>query len=298
MTLPPVLPLGTSVVTRVPVPPHPAGAVAVIVRAPTDAQHRYRVKFGDGSEATLARGSFSVRRHEKNKLPDAERDYTPFIQYRCVVGSRAFGLNTEASDTDLRGFYLPPARDEWSLSGVPEQLEFRSLDHTEEVYWEARKFVLLALKANPNVLEVLHSPQVLTCTPIARELLDIRQVFLSKLVYQTYGGYVMGQFKRMEADLRTSGEVRWKHAMHLLRLLQSGTHLLQSGEMRLNVGQERHKLLAVKRGEVPWPDLERWRLQLHADFDRAYEQTNLPERPDYAAVEDWLIRARRLALEW
>lgn len=298
MTLPPVLPVGTSIVTRLEILGHPAGSVAVIIRAPLDAQHSYRVKFGDGTEATLARGNFTVRRHEKNRLPDAERNFRPFIQYRCVVGSRAFGLDTEGSDTDLRGFYLPPARDEWSLTGVPEQLEFRSSEQTEEVYWEARKFVLLALKANPNVLEVLHTHQVLTCTPVAQELLDIRQAFLSKLVYQTYSGYVMGQFKRMEADLRQHGEIRWKHAMHLLRLLQGGTHLLRHGEMHLNVGQDREKLLAVKRGDVPWTELERWRLEIHADFDRAYQETILPERPDYAAVEDWLIRARRLALDW
>lgn len=293
MTLPLILPVGTSIVTRMAVGGRPVGAVATITRSPIDAQHSYRVQFLDGSEATLARSSFGVRRHEKNRLPDTERDFTPFIQYRCVVGSRAFGLNTETSDTDLRGFYLPPARDEWSLGGVPEQLEFG-----EEVYWEARKFVLLALKANPNVLEVLHSPEVVTVTPLAQELLDIRRAFLSRLVYQTYAGYVVGQFKRMEADLRQHGEIRWKHAMHLLRLLMSGTHLLQTGEMMVNVGEHREKLLAVKRGEVAWADAEAWRLQLHREFDQAYTDTQLPERPDYAAVEDWLLRARRAALEW
>ncbi|MFC6592072.1 DNA polymerase beta superfamily protein [Deinococcus lacus] len=293
MTLPPILPLGTSIVTRIPVPPHPAGAVAVIVRAPIDPHHSYRVRFAGGSEATLSRGSFGVRKHEKARLPDAERDFTPYIQLRVVVGSRAFGLDTETSDTDLRGFYLPPAREEWSLAGVPEQLEFG-----EECYWEAKKFVLLALKANPNILEVLHSPLVLDASPLARELLDIRQAFLSKLVYQTYGGYVMGQFKRMEADLRTSGEVRWKHAMHLLRLLHSGTQLLRTGELVLDVGPERERLLAVKRGELTWAEVEAWRLELHAEFDRAAERSELPERPDYASAEDWLLRARRAAVEW
>ncbi len=294
MILPPVLPVGTSIVTRVAVGGRPVGTVATIVRVPSDAQHSYRVQFLDGSEATLSRGSFGIRRHEKNRLPEPEKDYAPFIQYRCVVGSRAFGLSTEGSDTDLRGFYLPPARDEWSLGGVPEQLEYSP----DEVYWEARKFVLLALKANPNVLEVLHSPQVLTVTPLAQELLDIRRAFLSRLVYQTYAGYVVGQFKRLEADLRQHGEIRWKHAMHLLRLLIGGTQLLQTGEMMVDVGQHREKLLAVKRGELPWAEAERWRLALHADFEQAYAATSLPERPDHAAVENWLLRARRASVEW
>ncbi|SMB94966.1 nucleotidyltransferase domain-containing protein [Deinococcus hopiensis] len=293
MTLPPVLPVGTSIVTRLPVAAHPAGTVAVIVRAPGDPGHAYRVRFADGTEATLARAALTVRRHEKNALPDAERDFTPYIQYRCVVGSRAFGLATSESDTDLRGFYLPPARDHWGLAEVPEQLEFG-----EEVYWEARKFVLLALKANPNVLEVLHSPLVQRATPLATELLSVRDAFLSRLVYQTYNGYVMGQFKRLEADLRQHGEVRWKHAMHLLRLLLSGVAVLSRGEMEVHVGERRELLLAIKRGEVPWAEVERWRLSLHAEFGRAYASTPLPERPDYARVEAWLLRARHAALEW
>ncbi|MEZ4727824.1 MAG: nucleotidyltransferase domain-containing protein [Caldilineaceae bacterium] len=40
-----------------------------------------------------------------------------------MVGSRAYGLAHEESDTDRRGVYLPPADLHWSLYGVPEQLE-------------------------------------------------------------------------------------------------------------------------------------------------------------------------------
>ncbi|GHF59497.1 hypothetical protein HNQ07_003860 [Deinococcus metalli] len=293
MSLPPILPVGTSVTTKVALDGRPVGSVGTVVQAPGDLQHAYRIRFSDGAEVALPRRTFGVRRHDKNWLPSAERDLAPFVQYRCVVGSRAFGLDTAGSDTDLRGFFLPPARDDWSLEGVPEQLE-----HGEEVYWEARKFVLLALKANPNVLEVLYSPHVLTATPIARDLLDLRGAFLSRLVYQTYAGYVAGQFRRIEADLRQHGQVRWKHAMHLLRLLMGGTHLLQTGVVLLDVGAEREALLAIKRGEVPWPEVEAWRAALHREFEAAYAATTLPERPDYAAVQDWLIRARRAALEW
>src|SRR5271168_1494471 len=102
------------------------------------------------------------------------------------VGSRAYGLEVHGSDTDRRGIYLPPADLHWSLYGVPEQLDFNA---TEEVYWEAQKFVVLALKANPNVLECLFTPLVETATPLAQEFLDMRERFLSKMIYQTYNGY-------------------------------------------------------------------------------------------------------------
>jgi uncharacterized protein len=51
------------------------------------------------------------------------------------------------------------------------------------------------------------------------ELPPNRKRFLSKLIYQTYNGYVMSQFKKLEQDLRALGEIKWKHAMHLNQLL-------------------------------------------------------------------------------
>ena len=59
----------------------------------------------------------------------------------------------------------------------------------QEAYWEIQKFIILALKANPNVLECLYSPLVETKTTLADELLEMRTSFLSRLVYQTYNGY-------------------------------------------------------------------------------------------------------------
>jgi predicted nucleotidyltransferase len=118
------------------------------------------------------------------------------VIYRCIVGSAAYGLIHEGSDVDHRGFYLPPADVEWSLAGVPEQLE----SDQEEVYWEIGfgKFVRLALKANPNILECLYSPLVETCTPLAQELIAQRSIFLSQYVHRTYNAYVLSQFKKLE----------------------------------------------------------------------------------------------------
>src|SRR5207237_6310105 len=115
--------------------------------------------------------------------PGEQNDLYRYIIYRCVVGSTAYGLETESSDVDRRGIYLPPAERHWSLVGVPEQLENEA---TQEVYWELQKFLTLALRANPNVLECLYTPLVELASPLAEELLAMRQIFLTKLVYQTY----------------------------------------------------------------------------------------------------------------
>jgi len=199
-------------------------------------------------------------------------------------------LSGDDSDVDRRGIYLPPAELHWSLYGVPEQIENND---TQEAYWELQKFLVMALKANPNILECLHTPLVEHATPLAEELVAHRKVFLSKLIYQTYNGYVMSQFKKLEQDLRARGEIKWKHAMHLMRLLLSGISALREGELRVRLDEERDALLTIKRGERPWPDVNAWRLRLHKEFDEAFASTQLPERPDYAWANEFLLKARK-----
>jgi hypothetical protein len=294
-----VLPPGTQVVSRVAVHDaggavrYPAGAVGTVVDAPEDAGGVYRVRFPDGQEAEIGRADLSIRKHDQRAgMADPATGFDPaaYIIYRCVVGSRAYGLDTTASDTDRRGIYLPPARHHWSLRGVPEQWENEA---TQECYWELEKFLVLALKANPNVLECLYTPLVESVQPPATEVLAAREAFLSQLVYQTYNGYVMSQFRKLEQDLRTKGTLKWKHAMHLIRLLLAGITVLREGYVPVQVGDRRDALLAIRRGEVSWAEVNAWRLALHKEFDAALAGTRLPERPDYARADALLIRARR-----
>jgi uncharacterized protein len=211
------------------------------------------------------------------------------------MGSRAYGLDDERSDTDRRGIYLPPADVHWSLYDVPEQLERES---TQECYWELEKFLMLGLKANPTILECLYSPIVETASPIALELLTMRDAFLSKRVFAAYQGYVTAQFKRMQVDLRTRGEIRWKHVMHLIRLQLAGIDALRRHEIRVRIENPdvRSHLLAIKHGAMAWEEIEVWRLALDAELSAAFAATLLPDEPDTARVNAFLIKARRSAL--
>jgi predicted nucleotidyltransferase len=142
----------------------------------------------------------------------------------------------------------------------------------------------------------LYTPLVETLSPVAQELLEIREIFLSQLVYQTYNSYVLSQFKKMEQDLRNTGEIRWKHAMHLIRLLLSGITVLKEGFVPVRVQDYRSQLLSIRNQEISWDEVNRWRLSLHAEFDRAFAATSLPERPNYEKANLFLIEARKGAL--
>jgi uncharacterized protein len=217
----------------------------------------------------------------------------PYIIYRCVIGSRAYGLDGLDSDTDRRGCYLPPADLHWSLQGVPEQLEDEA---NQECYWELEKFLDLALRANPNVLECLYTPLVEHASPLARELLDMRDRFLSRLAYERFNGYVLSQFRKLEQDVRNRGAIRWKHVMHMIRMLLSGVTLLREGTLIIDAGPHRDRLLAIRAGALAWEEVETWRQELHRELDEAHRRTPLPPEPDYRAANAFLIRARRSAV--
>ncbi|WHM39417.1 nucleotidyltransferase domain-containing protein [Streptomyces sp. BPTC-684] len=214
------------------------------------------------------------------------RDHTV---YSCVMGSRAFGLATAASDTDRRGVYVAPTPLFWAFDKPPTHVEGPA---EEQFSWELERFCELALRANPNILECLHSPLVEQVDDTGRELLALRDAFLSRRAHATFTGYALSQRKKLEADVRQYGAPRWKHAMHLVRLMTSCRDLVRTGTLTIEVGPPRPPL-AVKRGEVPWPEVEAWMTGLAEETTKAATRSPLPQEPDGARVADFLFQVRR-----
>ncbi|MDP6445143.1 MAG: nucleotidyltransferase domain-containing protein [Pirellulaceae bacterium] len=271
------------------------GSVGVVLESPPHNGLEYRVRFVDGATVDASIDELQLRREEiDNQLDDVdERPYWSNIIYRCVVGSRAYGLSNEDSDDDVRGIFLCPAADHWSLRAVPEQLE-RCDDQHDEVYWELEKFLKLALKANPNVLETLWTPLVVEADETARALREMRSEFLSRHIYKTYAGYVLSQFRRMD-NASKKGKYRPKHAMHLIRLLYTGAVALRTGEIQVEVSARRDELLAIRSGAWTYERVREHALRLEREFQCAFQETDLPEQPDIDRVDEFLIEARRRA---
>jgi predicted nucleotidyltransferase len=269
------------------------GSVALVVESPDHNQRPYRLRFADGQEIEALFAELALRRKEvEDELARSDEDCRRYVVYRVRVGSHAFGLAGEGSDDDLRGVYLPPARLHWSLYKLPEQLELAA-DGGDEVYWELEKFLKLALKANPNVLEVLWTPQVLHADAVGQGLRELREAFLSRHLYKTYSGYVISQFRRMANAFEKTGAYKPKHAMHLVRLLYSGIEALQTGSIRVDVGGHRDELLAIKSGALSFEQAKAKALELDREFQEAFRRATLPEGPDYQRVDEFLVWARR-----
>lgn len=190
---------------------------------------------------------------------------------------------------------------------MPEQVEFkvtpdgRVVDSNQKIeaddfsWWELEKILRLALKANPNVLEVLHVDDrfVLFQDTIGAELRSIRSAFLSKHVFQTYSGYVLSQFRRMKRAEDKGQAYRPKHAMHLVRLLYSGIEAMRGAGIRVDMSERREELLAIKNNPRPLDEIVQRARSLADVFQREFERTELPADPDRDRVDAFLIAARR-----
>ena len=206
-----------------------------------------------------------------------------------VVGSRAYGLDSPDSDHDRRGVYAAPTRSFWHLDKPPTHVDGPA---AEQFSWEAERFCTLALQANPTVLEVLWSPLVEKVTEDGRELLAVRRAFLSRRVADTYGRYAQDQLDRVAARRERTGQTNHKQAMHMIRLLHAGAHVLRTGEVLVDVAHLRDRLLAVRSGDLPWERVAGWAAELLAELATAAAGTRLPDLPDRDAVDAMLVAVR------
>ena len=121
-----------------------------------------------------------------------EKDQNLNLLFKCVAGSKAYGLEVPGSDIDIRGVFYLPKEQFYGLNHVPQISE----DKNDVVFYELGRFVELLLKNNPNMLELLAMPEdcILYRHPIMDKLKP--EMFLSKLCKNTFAGYAVSQIKK------------------------------------------------------------------------------------------------------
>jgi len=213
-----------------------------------------------------------------------------------VVGSRAYGLDNEQSDTDRLAIFAVNTNDLFGLKPIKETMVSTAPDITSH---EIRKYCRLAINGNPSVLELMYLPQYEVKTSFGQELIAIRSSFLSqKAVKNAYLGYAAQQFRRIETrgDYSFSSDLRGrtaKHARHLARLVTQGLELYTTGTMTLYLENPQWYFAFGER--VANGDLEHARTFL-TDMDHKFTNSSLPLTPDLPTIEHWMERVRRAYL--
>jgi hypothetical protein len=123
----------------------------------------------------------------------------PCVVLEATVGSRAWGLAHEGSDTDTRGVFALPLSWTWGLGDVPRDLV--SADGSTS-YWEYRKAIDQALRADPNTLELLFVPSAKATDPLGEWLLAEREAFVSRNIFGSFGRYALSQLHKLSSSQR------------------------------------------------------------------------------------------------
>lgn len=219
-----------------------------------------------------------------------------------VVGSQSYGLATPESDIDYMGVYLEPRDTFLGLHPVLEKdLTVHSTsDDKDTTFHEVGKFMRLALKSNPSILELLWLPdeQYTEISDDGYALIDCRHWFASAtLVKNAYLGYATQQFKLLErrgdfgSDMKKRTE---KHARHLYRLLIQGFGLYRTGRLDVRLTDEEAiwvREFGYRVGHENDLDLARAEMtQYERWFDE--KQPHVRDEPNVEAANTLLLNIR------
>ncbi|MEH1056254.1 nucleotidyltransferase domain-containing protein [Micromonospora sp. CPCC 206171] len=210
-----------------------------------------------------------------------------------IVGSVAYGLAGPGSDVDRIGVFAAPTVAFHGLHPPKESVVTTDPDVTLH---EAGKYAKLALSGNPTATELMWLPDDCyeTRTEFGERLIGIRSAFLSApRVRDAYLGYATQQFRKLTArDSSVSGRRRSaKHARHLARLLHQGRVLYATGVLEIRLADpEWFRAFGERVAGGALDEAEALVAAAQRDFDTI--RTPLPERPDEATVEGWLLDVR------
>ena len=139
-------------------------------------------------------------------------------------GSHAYGTNIEGSDLDIRGIACNSKRD-ILLGGDFEQV---AEPETDTVVYSLNKIAKLLSNCNPNTIEMLGllPEQYVYLSPAGKELVENRNMFLSKRAINSFGGYANQQLYRLSQKSKhaLSQEQLEKHIGRTLETMMYDFH--------------------------------------------------------------------------
>jgi predicted nucleotidyltransferase len=136
-------------------------------------------------------------------------------------GSHAYGTNVEGSDVDIRGVALNSKSDILGTSNFEQVVD----NATDTTIYSVRKIFKLLTSCNPNTIEILglRPEHYFYLSPIGKELLDNKKLFLSKRAMYSFGGYAFAQLRRLDNKTARTLEQE-EHEQHILNSITTASY--------------------------------------------------------------------------
>jgi hypothetical protein len=206
------------------------------------------------------------------------------------TGSRAYGLETETSDWDYRGVFIPKNEYIIGLKTVEQikVLEDCWVCHSLEHYVEKM------IGQNPTLLELLFVDSYMYTHPIWNELLPELRKLVYAHAFKPYSAYVLSQLNK--ARFRHPTMKRYeliqehgydtKFMSHVARLAVQCTFLMRDGYIPVKVPEPfRSEIMQIKLGLMDKHEALLYCEDLDKKMHEAYTQTKLPKSIDINKFE-------------
>lgn len=162
----------------------------------------------------------------------ARLPYPPL--FVTISGAQLYGFASPDSDYDLRGAHLLPIPELLGLKSPRETVEISEIRDGIEwdiVSHDVRKYFHLLLKNSGYALEQVMSPLVVVSSPGHEQLRQISMRCLNRRFARHYFGFAENQWRLFEKK----DPPRVKPLLYIYRVLLTGIHLMQSGELECNL---------------------------------------------------------------
>ena len=238
------------------------------------------------------------------------------VQYETLMGSVAYGVSSDSSDSDVYGFCMPPKDIVFPhlagyIPGFSKQIQkfeqyqehhIVEKDHGKE--WDLSiysiiKYFRLCMDNNPNMIDSLftHDSMVLSRTNIADMIRDNRKLFLHKGSWHKFKGYAYSQMHKMKIKEPDPSSKRYesimkhgydlKFAYHVVRLIDEAEQILMHGDIDLMSNRE--QLKDIRRGNWKMKDIEDYFNRKEKDLETLYINSSLRKYPDENEIRQLLI---------
>lgn len=255
---------------------------------------------------------------EKKNLIHPPKWLKDNTHYLCVMGSQAYGVNTDESDVDIYGYCIPPKELVFphlagEIPGFGRQIQRfevwsehhikdpdKSIERDFAVYGIV-KYFNLCMENNPNMIDSLFVPRtcVIHSTQVSENIRENRRAFLHRGAWHKFKGYAYSQMAKIRNKVNSSNEKRaetiekygydLKFAYHTVRLMNEVEQILVEGDLDLQ--RNREQLKSIRRGEWTLEQLEAYFTNKEHALETAYANSSLPRGPDEDAIKKLLLES-------